>query len=240
MVPGHVRTFLNFVALEFIFLLKIVQAIKNVFFKTGFFPVILIKILRYIQHAFSSRIQPIKPRPSVLLSYSIRISSRLFRHVTLLTSFKRFDWSLAIGYLVSINMASLLWTYEDKKFNTINVILCPAGLSNSLSFDTNSYVNKNYQIKWYGQGRRRRLLWISFQLTVLLKLFIHRTFVNNSLWKRELAELFRIPCFWERSLVIISVTKPIWYRDAFVKIFCSPTFRLGNSLVIEPLFSLII
>ena len=115
MVPGHVRTFLNFVALEFIFLLKIVQAIKNVFFKTGFFPVILIKILRYIQHAFSSRIQPIKPRPSVLLSYSIRISSRLFRHVTLLTSFKRFDWSLAIGSLVSINMVSLLWTYEDQK-----------------------------------------------------------------------------------------------------------------------------
>ena len=127
-----------------------------------------------------------------------------------------------------------------QKINTINVILCPAGLSNSLSFDTNSCVNKNYQIKWYGQGRRRRLLWISFQLTVLLKLFIHMTFVNNSLWKRELEELFRIPCFWERSLVIISVTKPIWYRGVFVKIFCSPTFRLGNSLVVEPLFTLII
>ena len=63
-------------------------------------------------------------------------------------------------------------------------------------------VDKNYQIKWYGQGRRRRLLWISFQLAVLLKIFIRMTF-TRSLWKGGLAELFRIPYFCGRSLVLI-------------------------------------
>ena len=63
-------------------------------------------------------------------------------------------------------------------------------------------VNKNYQIKRYGQGRRRRPLWISIQLTVLLTLFIHMTFAK-SLWKSELAELFRIPCSCRRSFVVI-------------------------------------
>ena len=95
-------------------------------------------------------------------------------------------------------MASLVWTYEDEKFNTSNVMS-----SKTLQFLIQTLnVNKNYQIKWYNQERRRRLLWISFQLTVLLKLFIHMTFLK-SLWKSELAELFRISCSCERSLVVI-------------------------------------
>ena len=36
------------------------------------------------------------------------------------------DWY----YLISTNMASLLWTYEDEKLNTTTVILCPPKLSN--------------------------------------------------------------------------------------------------------------
>ena len=40
--------------------------------------------------------------------------SREFRYVTLPICFERFDWSLAIGYVVSTSMASLLWTFADK------------------------------------------------------------------------------------------------------------------------------
>ena len=79
-----------------------------------------------------------------------------------------------IGYLISTNMATLLWTYEDKKFNTSNVILSMSSRTLQLLIQTLN-VNKNYQIKWYGQGRRRRILWISIHLAVLLKLFIHMT-----------------------------------------------------------------
>ena len=103
-------------------------------------------------------------------------------------------------------------------------------------------VNKNYQMKRYGQGRRRRLLWISFQLTVLLTLFIHMTFakslvkkwtgriVSNSLFLRE------VTCCYKR-LWEFSVTKPICYKDVFVNSFCSPTF--ANSLVVEPVLWLL-
>ena len=111
-----------------------------------------------------------------------------------------------IGYLISTNMATLLWTYEDEKFNTSNVILSMSSRTLQPLTQTPN-VNKNYQIKWYGQGWRRRLLWISFQLAVLLKLFIHITF-SKSLRKSELAELFRIPCSFGRLLVVI-----IGYED---------------------------
>ena len=95
----------------------------------------------------------------------------------------------------------VLWTYEDKKFNTSNVVLSMSSRTLQLLIPTLN-VNKNYQIKWYGQGRRRRLLWISFQLVVSLKLFIHMTFAK-SLWKSGLAELFRITCSCERLLFVI-------------------------------------
>ena len=105
------------------------------------------------------------------------ILSRLVRHATLLICFERIDWSLAIGYLVSITPTLQLL------IQTLNV-------------------KKNYQIKWYGQGRHKRLQWISFQLTVLLKICIHMDNAN-SLWKSKLAELFQISCFCGRSLVVI-------------------------------------
>ena len=137
-----------------------------------------------------------------------------------------------------------LW--KGKKFNTSNVILSLTGLSNSPTFDTNFFnVNKKYQIKWCCQGRHGRLLWNSFQLTVLFKLFIHITFIN-SLWKKELAELFQIPCSLQvvtccyNRLWEFSVTKPICCKDVFVNSFCFPEFRHGNYLVVEPFIWLII
>ena len=48
--------------------------------------------------------------------------------MTLSICFEIYEWSLAIGYLVSTNMASLLWTHEDENFNISNVILSPAEL----------------------------------------------------------------------------------------------------------------
>ena len=90
------------------------------------FPVTVVKILRYIQHVFSFRVQPVR----TMTVTTIELLSRLFRHVTLTIFFGRFDWSLAIGYLVSTSLASLLWTHQAKKFNTSNVILRPAELSN--------------------------------------------------------------------------------------------------------------
>ena len=106
-----------------------------------------------------------------------------------------------IGYLISTNMASLLWTYGDEKFNTSHVILSMSCRTLQFLIQTLN-VNKNYHIKSYGQGRRRRLLWISFQLAVLFKLFIRMRFAK-SLWKIELAELFRILCSCGRLLVVI-------------------------------------
>ena len=64
-------------------------------------------------------------------------------------------------------------------------------------------------------------------------------------WKSELAELFRIPCSCRRSLCCykrlweLSVTKPVYYKDVFVNSFRSPTFRLANYLVVEPVLWLI-
>ena len=75
-------------------------------------------------------------------------------------------------------------------------------------------------------------------------LFYSRFTFTWHLWKSELADLFRIPCSCRRSLVIIKgcenfVTKPICYKDVFVNSFCSPTSRLANSLVVEPVLWLI-
>ena len=101
-------------------------------------------------------------------------------------------------------------------------------------------VNKNYQIKRYGQGRRRRLLWISFQVTVLFTLFIHMTFVKK--WTGRIVSnsllLQEVTCCYKR-LWEFSVTKPICYKDVFDNSFCSPTSRLTNSLVVEPVLWLI-
>ena len=101
-------------------------------------------------------------------------------------------------------------------------------------------VNKNYQMERYGQGRRRWFLWISYQLTVLLTLFIHMTFVkkrtgriaSNFLFLRQITYCYKR--LWE-----FSVTKPICYKDIFVNSFCSPTFRLANPLVVETVLWLI-
>ena len=116
--------------------------------------------------------------------------------MTLPICFERFDWRLSCLYKHGqspLNLRRRKIQYEQ----------CYLMFSRTLQLLIETLnVNKNDQIKWYGQGRRRRLLWISFQLTVLLKLFIHMTFVK-SLWKSELAELFRIPCSCRRSLVVI-------------------------------------
>ena len=139
--------------------------------------------------------------------------------MTLAICFERLDWSLAVGYLVSTTPTLQLL------IETLNV-------------------KKNYQIKWYGQERRRGTKWVSLQFTVLLKLFIHIAFAN-SLWKKELVVLFQIPCSCRGSLVVnrlweFSVTKPTCYTNVFVNSFCSPTCGLWNSLVIEPFLWLII
>ena len=139
--------------------------------------------------------------------------------MTLPICFERLDWSLAVGYLVSTTPTLQLL------IETLNV-------------------KKNYQIKWYGQERRRGIKWISLQFTVLLKLFIHIAFAN-SLWKNELVELFQIPFSCRGSLVVnrlweFSVTKPTCYTNVFVNSFCSPTCRPWNSLVIKPFLWLII
>ena len=56
--------------------------------------------------------------------------------------------------------------------------------------------------------------------------------VSNSLFLRE------VTCCYKR-LWEFSVTKPICYKDVFVNSFCSPTSRLANSLVVEPVLRLI-
>ena len=142
-----------------------------------------------------------------------------------------------------------MWPVSFEPTKTKNLLLAMLSYvqRNSPTFNTNSYnVNKNYQMKWYGGGRHRRFLWISFQLTALLKLFILMTFVK-SLWKSLLAELFRIPFSCGRSLVVIinilwefSVTKPVCFKDVFDKSICSPAFRLASSSAVEPFLWLII
>ena len=133
----------------------------------------VVKILRYIQHVFSFRVQPVR----TMTVTTIELLSRLFRHVTLTICFDRFDWSLAIGYLVSTNMASLLWTHQAEKFNNSNVILCQAELSNFW-----------YKLLMLTEIIKYQMIW-SNQLTFLLKLLIHMAFVK-SLWKSELENCF--------------------------------------------------
>ena len=105
------------------------------------------------------------------------ILSRLFCHVTLPLCYEGFGWRLAMGYLPSTTPTLQIL------IKTLNI-------------------KKNYQIKWYRQGRQSRLQWISFYLTVLLKLFVDMAFAN-SLRKSVLTELFQISCSCERSLVVI-------------------------------------
>ena len=98
----------------------------------------------------------------------------------------------------------------------------------------------HFWYKWYGQGRCRELLWISFQFTVLPftpGFYSHSFFsrlwnwtgkiFSNSLFLRE------VTCSYNR-LWEFSVTKLICFKDVFVNSFCSPTFRSSNSLAVEP------
>ena len=147
----------------------------------------------------------------------------MFCHVTLPICFERFDWSLAIDYLVSTNMVNLLWTFEDEKCNTSNVILFPAEfphfwykllmLTMSAYCFTHAFhshgICQEFEKKWTGR------------------------IVSNSLLLQE------VTCCYKR-LWKFSVTEPLCYKDVFVNSFCSPTFRLANSLVLEPFLWLII
>ena len=179
----------------------------------------VVKILRYIQHVFSFRVQPVR----TMTVTTIELLSRLFRHVTLTICFDRFDWSLAIGYLVSTNMASLLWTHQAEKLNTSNVILCPAELSNfwyklfmlTKIIKWNDMVNLAYYLTQAFHSHEI-CLWVVKKWTGKI--------VSNSLFLQEFASCY--DRLWE-----FSVTKPISYKDVFFKSFCSPTFRLTSSLV---------
>ena len=52
------------------------------------FPVTVVKILQYIEHVFSFRVQPVR----TVISTTIELLSRLlFRHVMLMMCFDRFD-----------------------------------------------------------------------------------------------------------------------------------------------------
>ena len=92
-------------------------------------------------------------------------------------------------------------------------------------------LTKKHELKWYGQERRRRFLWISFQLAVLLKLFFQMIFVT-SLWKCKRKE-FKFVVFvgypWEARccnwIHDFSVTKRKCYKDFFLNSFYYPTFR---------------
>ena len=145
----------------------------------------------------------------------------MFCYVTPLICFERFDWSLAIDYLVSTNMVSLFWTFEDEKCNTSNVTLCPVEFPNF----------------WY------KLL----MLTMSPYCFTH-VFQSNDIcqeFEKKFGRivlnslLLEVTCCCKR-LWEFSVTEPLCYKDVFVNSFCSPTFRLANSLVLEPFLWLII
>ena len=96
------------------------------------FPVTAVKILHYIQHAFSFRVQPVK----TMTVTNIELLSSLFCHVTLLICFERFDWSFAIG-LLSLQTWPVSFEPKDETFNTSNVIFYVQ--ENSPTFDTNSW-----------------------------------------------------------------------------------------------------
>ena len=68
--------------------------------------------------------------------------SREFRYVTLPMCFERFDWSLAIGYVVSTNMDSLLWTFAGEILAMLSYIQ-QNSLFLKLTIQTLN-VNKNY------------------------------------------------------------------------------------------------
>ena len=126
-------------------------------------------------------------------------------------------------------MASLLWTYEDGKSNTSNVILCPAELSNFWYklLMLAKIIKQNDIIK------EDVISAYCFTQTFYLHSFINRLWnwtgriFPNSLFLGE------VTCSYNR-LWEFSVTKSICYKDVFANSFCSPTFRSSNSLVVEP------
>ena len=179
------------------------------------------------------------------------ILSRLFRHKTLPICFERFNWSLAIGHLVSTNTASLLWTYEDEKFNTSNVMQCPAQLSNSTN-NTNFTSNKNFYLMLTKIIKENDIVkenaedfygflfsllfysYFSFTWHLSILQFVKKwtgSIVSNSLFLQEVIRCYER--LWE-----FFVTKPISYKYVFVNSSCSASFRHGNS--VEPFLWLII
>ena len=156
--------------------------------------------------------------------------------------FKRFDWSLAIGYFVSTNMTSLLWIFKEEKCNTSNVILCPPELANfwyKLVMlvkipKQNDIVKENVEDVY--EFHFGSLFYSRFSFTWHLSRVCEKwtaRIVSNSLFLREV-----ICCY--KTLWEFSVTKPICHKDVFVNSFCYPTFRLTNSLVVELFLWLII
>ena len=88
--------------------------------------------------------------------------------------------------------------------------------------------NRNYQIKWYGQFSL--LFYSSFSFTWHLSRVCEKVnwkIVSNSLFLLEFTCCNRL---WE-----FSVIKPLCYKDVFVNSFCSPTFKLANSLLVKTL-----
>ena len=139
---------------------------------------VVVKILQYIQHVFSFRVQHVR----TMTVTTTELLSRLFCHVTLTILFGRFDWSLAIGYLVTTNLASLLWTHEAKKFNTSNFILRPAELSNFwykplmlteiITYNdmvNSAYFNLNFSSTWHLSRVSEKVNWQNcFEFLVLV------------------------------------------------------------------------
>ena len=125
-------------------------------------------------------------------------------------------WSVSFEPMKTNNLTPAVLSYVQQNCPTLQLLIQALN------------VNKNYQIKWYGQGRCRRLPWIYFQLPVLLKLFIHMTssnslkkwahrIVSNSLFLREAT------CCYNR-LWKFFVTKPINYKDVFVNSFFNSVY----------------
>ena len=141
------------------------------------FPVAVVKILRYIQQVFSFRVQPVR----TMTITTIQLLSRLFCQMALTICFDRFDWSLAIGYLVSTNMASLLWTHQAEKFNTSNVILCQAELSNFCY----KLLMLTEIIKWNDMVNSAYCFTQAF----------HSHGISQEFVKKWTGKLFQIPCF---------------------------------------------
>ena len=110
-----------------------------------------------------------------------------------------------------------------RKCNTSNVILCPAELPNfwyKLLMLTMSAYCFTHAFHSHGICQEFEKKWTG-------------RIVSNSLLLQE------VTCCYKR-LWKFSVTEPLCYKDVFVNSFCSPTFRLANSLVVEPFIWLII